>query len=659
MPLDPPRSAVESDSALLRNGSARPDLAELLRKHSEKGLLRFLTCGSVDDGKSTLIGRLLLESGAVYDDQLATLRRDSDRHGNTQGDLDTSLLVDGLEDERQQGITIDVAYRYFTTPKRKFIIADTPGHEQFTRNMATGASCSDLAVIVVDATKGVLNQTRRHAFIVSLLGIKHIVLAVNKMDLVDYQQSVFDQIHDDFCRLAEKLCVPDIRFVPVSALKGDNVVEPSLRTPWYEDGSLLHLLETIYVAPDRGADQLRFPVQWVNRPDASFRGFSGTIASGKLCVGAEVAAFPSHKRTRIRRIVTMDGELPEASAPAAVTVVLEDELDVTRGDMLVDPQAPPQVVRTAEATLVWMSEHPLTTGRPYWCKHTTRKTSCEIETVICAIQVNTQQETPAASLHLNQMGVCRLLFRDPLAVDPFTHNRHTGSLILVDRITHETVAAGMIRRIDATAAADHWDARPEGMGLERAVSLVTLEERAARFSQKPCTVLITGLSGSGKTTVAQELEKTLFEFGQIATLLDGQTLRFGISRDLGFSAEERSENLRRGAEFAKLVNDAGQICIAAFVAPHEAVRQRVRALVGADRLLHVHLTTPLDTCRRRDPSGRYAAAERGEIDSFPGITFAYEEPADADLTVSTEGVGTPLIVAQIMELLEARGFLEP
>ena len=620
-------------------------------------MLKFLTCGSVDDGKSTLIGRLLLEAGAVYDDQLESLYAESGKHGTTGGEIDTALLVDGLEDERQQGITIDVAYRYFSTPRRKFIIADTPGHEQFTRNMATGASNSDLAVIVVDASKGVLTQTRRHAFIVSMLGIKHVVLAVNKMDLVDYSQAVFDDIRNDFTRVAAHLQIPDIRFVPLSALRGDNVSRPSSNTPWYADGPLLHILESVYVQGEQEMEHLRFPVQWVNRPRADFRGFSGSIAAGEVNVGDEVVVLPSKKRSRIRSIVTMDGDLQTAAAPAAVTLTLADEIDVTRGDMLAHPAHQPTIVRSAEAALVWMSEQPLAVGKQYWCKQTTRRTSCEIRAVRHAIDVNSQREHPAQTLRLNELGFCRVAFHDPLVVDDFRHSRGTGSFILVDRITHETVAAGMIRAQPNATTAEHWDDEPAGLQLECATSRVTPQERRDRYGHRPATILITGLSGAGKTTLALELEERLFDQGCIAAVVDGQTLRSGISRDLGFSAEERSENLRRGAEIAKLANEAGQICIAAFVAPENSVRQRVKQLIGKDRLLHVHLETPLDVCRARDRHGRYLAADAGRIDSFPGVTFQYELPADPDLVASTEWRSASSIAEEIVALLVQRGVL--
>jgi len=635
-------------------GSSEAVGQQILAEHADKELLRFITCGSVDDGKSTLIGRLLLETRAIYDDQIAALQKDSERHGTTGPEIDPALLLDGLEDERQQGITIDVAYRYFTTARRKFIIADTPGHEQFTRNMATGASTAQLAVILVDASKGVLTQTKRHAFIVSLLGIKHVILAVNKMDLVDYDRVVFDSICTEFRRFAAQLDIPDIRFVPLSALQGDNVAQPSANTMWYEDGSLLHILENIYVGGEHNSPALRFPVQWVNRPDSSFRGFSGTLVSGTLRRGDEIVVLPSRKRSRVRRIVTRDGDLDEASALQSITVTLTDEIDVARGDMIVRPESLPHVCRQAEAMVVWMSEQPLAPGKPYWVKHTTRRTSGEVQQIRHAIDVNTLARSPATNLKLNEIGCCRVSLSDPVMLDPYQENRATGSFILVDRITHETVAAGMFLDPGKDAPSDHWDDRPAGLRLERVVSRIGSEEREQHYGQKPFTLLITGLTASGKTTLALELERRLFDAGKKCVLLDGQNMRFGISRDLGFSAEERSENLRRAAEIAKTLNDAGLICIAAFVAPHDDVRRRARELIGPDRFFHVHLATPIEVCRQRDTTGRYNAADRGELSSFPGVTFTYESPRGADLEISTQDVAPAAAANKVLALLANR-----
>ncbi len=624
-------------------------ITEQLVAHNAKDLLRFITCGNVDDGKSTLIGRLLLESGAIYDDQIEALQAESLKHGTAGDRIDTALLLDGLEDERQQGITIDVAYRYFTTSTRKFIIADTPGHEQFTRNMATGASTADLAILLVDALKGVSLQTRRHAFIVSLLGIKQVVLAINKMDLVDFDPSVFEQIRADFEQFAADLQLARTWAIPLSALDGDNVVCRSERTPWYDGLPLLEQLNHVPLHEHDPDGELRFPVQWVNRPDASFRGFSGTVASGTLRVGDPITVLPSGKSSRVQRIVTMDGDLGEAGPTESVTVTLADEVDVARGDMFVNGEHQLAVSSRADATLLWMSESALVPGKQYWLKQTSRRTSCEVQTIHYQVDVNTLKRSAAASLSLNEIGCCRLRLHDPILFDAYSKNRTTGSFILVDRISHETVAAGML--LDAKAeptAAGHWDAATSLLRPQAVKSLISAEQRAERFGHKPLTILITGLSCSGKTSIALELEKRMFARGDCVIMLDGQTMRLGISRDLGFTAEERSENLRRAAEIAKCINDSGQRCIAAFVAPSRWVREKAKQLIGEHRFLHVHLSTSVDTCRQRDSSGQYLAADRGEITSFPGVTFEYESPTDADLTFDTSRMSVDQVVDEII-----------
>ena len=630
-------------------------IAASLAQHNAKDLLRFITCGNVDDGKSTLIGRLLLEAGAIYEDQIAALKTESEKHGTVGDRIDTALLLDGLEDERQQGITIDVAYRYFTTPNRKFIIADTPGHEQFTRNMATGASTADLAIILVDATKGISTQTRRHAYIVSLLGIKHIVLAINKMDLVGYDHDRFSEICQEFDRFATDLAIDDTCAIPLSALEGDNVITPSDNTPWYAGPTLLQQLDSVQVSSNRQSGSLRFPIQWVNRPDANFRGFSGTICSGMLRIGDQVAVLPSQKTARIKSIVTMDGQLDQASASDSITVTLDSEVDITRGDMLVSPESPPTVSRRGEATLVWMAEQPLVLGKSYWFKHTSRRTSCEIESIRFRTDVNTLKNVNAVSLSLNEIGRCQIKLHDPVMFDPYLTNRETGSFILVDRITHETVAAGMFcDSLSDPATSGHWD-QPSVMVAPRpAHSRISVQQRKARYGQQPLTILVSGLSSSGKTSVAMALEEQLFESGRTCMVLDGQNMRLGICRDLGFTAEERSENFRRAAEIAKLINDAGQICIAAFVAPSVWVRQKVRELIGDQRFFHVHLTTAADVCRSRDQSGQYAAADKGEISSFPGVTFEYETPTDADLVFDTAMIAPDEIAAAIVKTIAHR-----
>mgnify|MGYP001823232189 CR=1 FL=1 len=625
---------------------------QLLAEHATKEMLRFITCGSVDDGKSTLIGRLLLEAGAIYDDQVAALRRDSEKHGTTGDELDTALLLDGLEDERQQGITIDVAYRYFATSQRKFIIADSPGHEQFTRNMVTAASTADLALILVDASKGIRTQTKRHAFLVSLLGIQHVVLAVNKMDLVDFSQQVFDEICREFREFAKRLDIPDIRFVPLSALKGDNVTEPSANTLWYNDGSLLNVLEGIFVGADQNLRDFRFPVQWVNRPDATFRGYSGTIASGAIRVGDPLLVLPSRKTTSVERIVTRNGDLHEATASQSVTLTVQDEIDITRGDLLVRPANRPRVSRDADAMIVWMSEQPLVPGKQYWVKHTSRRTSGEVSQVRYAIDVNTLHRSTVSTLRLNEIGRCRIATHDPLVFDSYRRNRHTGSFILVDRITHETVAAGMLLDPDSTERPDPWDDVAGGTRLNPVESRISMSQRQTRYNQNPLTILISGLSGSGKTSLACDLEQNLFEAGKKSVVLDGQQLRLGISRDLGFTAEERSENLRRAAEVARILNDSGLICIAAFVAPHEETRQRVRRLIGENRFVHVHLSASVEICRQRDQTGRYVAADRGEITDFPGVTSPYPEPQDADLVIHTGEHEPQACLEQLLRFLK-------
>ena len=485
------------------------DINEYLSQHERKEMMRFITCGSVDDGKSTLIGRLLFESKMIYEDQLASIQKDTARYGTTGGEIDLALLTDGLEDERQQGITIDVAYRYFSTDKRKFIIADTPGHEQYTRNMATGASTADLAIILIDARRGVLTQTKRHTFIVSLLGIKHIVVAVNKMDLVDFSQEVFEKIKADYQSFAARLDLPDVHFLPMSALKGDNVVTSSPAMAWYQGPPLMHLLETVYIGSDRNLEDFRFPVQFVNRPNLDFRGFAGTIASGIVRKGDEIMALPSRKTSRVKSIVTFDGEPDEAFAPQAVTLTLEDEIDISRGDMIVRPGNVPRVDQKFEAMVVWMAEDPMVPGKSYWIKHTSKTIPGTINTLRYQVDVNTLHRKEAPTLKLNEIGRCSLTVNSPIAFDAYRRNRTTGAFIIVDRITNSTVGAGMILdRSSGDERADHWDDESTSH-LHSEKSTVTLDERAARFGQKPATILLTGLTGSGKTTTAYALELPL------------------------------------------------------------------------------------------------------------------------------------------------------
>jgi bifunctional enzyme CysN/CysC len=634
------------------------DIHQYLSQHERKELLRFITCGSVDDGKSTLIGRLFYEAKMIYEDQLAAIKKDSTKFGTTGEELDLALFTDGLEDERQQGITIDVAYRYFSTDKRKFIIADTPGHEQYTRNMATGASTADLAIILIDARHGVLVQTKRHSFIVSLLGIKHVIVAINKMDIADYSQEVYDRIRADYQSFAARLDLPDVHFLPLSALKGDNVVALSANTPWYNGPTLMHLLETVYIGSDRNLEDFRFPVQHVLRPNLDFRGFSGTIASGIVRLGDEIMALPSRKTSRVKSIVTFDGELEEAFSPQSVTLTLDDEIDISRGDMIVRPGNVPRVEQKFEATVVWMSEEPMVPGKSYWFKQTSKLIPGTISTLRYQIDVNTLHRKEAPTLQLNEIGRCTITLNQPISFDGYRRNRATGSFIVIDRVTNGTVAAGMILdRSTSEARHDHWDDAPAAASLHGERSNVSADERRARFGQKPVTVLLTGLTGSGKTTLAYAVERRLFNEGRAVVVLDGQNMRRGISKDLGFTADERSENLRRSAEVAKLFNDAGIIVLAAFVAPDEAIRQKAATAIGPERFLVVHLSAPLEICRQRDTDGHYKLADSGDMPLFPGVSSPYEAPAKPDLVLETDKMPVDQCVERIIEQLESRGAL--
>ena len=634
------------------------DIHAYLARHQSKELLRFLTCGSVDDGKSTLIGRLLHDTKMIYEDQLAAVKRDSEKVGTTgAGEIDLALLTDGLKAEREQGITIDVAYRYFSTDRRKFIIADTPGHEQYTRNMATGASTCQLAIILIDARHGVMTQTRRHSFIVSLLGIRHVVVAINKMDLVGYSREAYERIKDDYTGFAAKLDLRDLTFIPMSALKGDNVASKSDAMPWFDGPSLLEHLETAPIASDRNRTDLRFPVQYVIRPNLDFRGFAGTVASGILRRGDEVMVLPSRKRSRVKSIVTYDGELEEAFAPQAVTVTLADEVDVSRGDMLVQPDRPPLVGSQIEAMVVWMAEQPLVPGRTYTLKHTTRQVAAEVATFRYGVDVNTLEHRPIARLDLNEVGHVQLGLAQTLAYDPYRTNASTGAFILIDRLTNNTVGAGMILEAGSgRGPGDSWAAEPAVL-LKTRESLVAPPERERRFGQVPMTVLLVGLTGSGKSRIAYELERRLWDEGRLVTVLYGQNMRQGLNRDLGFTADDRSENLRRSAEVAKLMNDAGFITIAAFVAPHESVREKAKLLIGRARVLEVYCTAPMDVLRARDQSGAYLLADEGKIAQMPGVSAAFEEPTAPDLVLPTDQVGVDECVDQIVALMKSRGFL--
>ena len=633
------------------------DIDGYLAQHEQKELLRFLTCGSVDDGKSTLIGRLFYDAKLIYEDQLSTLEKDSVTHGTTGGGFDPALFTDGLKAEREQGITIDVAYRYFSTARRKFIIADTPGHVQYTRNMATGASTADLAIVLVDARHGVVEQTRRHTFIASLLGIKHVLVAVNKMDLVDYREDVFDGIQADYEAFSARLDLPDLSFIPISALLGDNLIEHSERMLWYEGSTLMHFLDTVHIGSDRNYEDFRFPVQYVSRPDLNFRGFAGTLASGTVRKGDDVMVLPSRATSRVKSIVTFEGELDQAVTPQSVTLTLEDEVDVSRGDMIVRPDNVPHNGRNLEATLVWMAEERLIPGKQYLFKHRTKTVTGAISTLRYQIDVNSLDRRDAPTLGLNEIGRCSLALNQPLNYDGYRRNRSTGAFIVVDRLTNATVAAGMIVDRTDDPRPDHWDDETQHPTRALEHSNVSAEERAARFGQRPVTILMTGLSRSGKTATAYALERRLFEAGRAVTVLDGLNMRLGISRDLGFTAAERSENLRRSSEAAKLINDSGMICIAAFVSPYEEIRQRAKELVGPERFLSVYFSTPIEVCRTRDEDDVYGKADSGEIPDFPGVSAPYEPPPDPDLTLPAHQLSVDECVDRLVDLLRERDFI--
>ena len=633
------------------------DIGAYLQQHEQKELLRFITCGSVDDGKSTLIGRLLYDAKMIYEDQLAKIEKESAVVGTTGGGFDPALLTDGLKAEREQGITIDVAYRYFSTARRKFIIADTPGHEQYTRNMATGASTANLAIILVDARHGVMTQTRRHSFITSLLGIRHVLVAINKMDLVDFDRGVYEKIRKDYIDFASRLDLPDLHFIPISALNGDNVVDKSQHTPWYDGPTLMHFLETVYIGSDRNLEDFRFPVQFVNRPNLDFRGFCGVVASGIVRQGDEILALPSRKKSKVKSIVTYEGEIEEAFAPQSVTLTLEDEIDISRGDMIVRPGNVPNLENKFEATLVWMAEEPMVPGKQYLFKQAAKSSTGTISTLRYQIDVNTLHRQEAPTLALNEIGRCQIRLSESFAFDGYRRNRSTGAFIVIDRITNSTVAAGMIvQRGSGDQKRDHWEEAPESETPRRS-SEVTADERQARYGQRPATVLFTGLTGCGKTTLAYAVERRLFGEGRACTVLDGQIMRRGMSRDLGFTAAERSENLRRAAEVAKLFNDAGLICLASFVAPEDDVRRRAAALIGDERTFVVYLSTPIDVCRQRDSKGQYEKADSGEYVNFPGVSAPYDPPTDPALTLDTSQVSTEECVEQVVAMLTEKGVL--
>ncbi len=627
------------------------DIQAYLETHERKDLLRFITCGSVDDGKSTLIGRLLYDTQLIYEDQLAAVRRDTTKYGTTGEELDLALLVDGLQAEREQGITIDVAYRYFSTEKRKFIIADTPGHEQYTRNMATGASTAQLAILLVDARKGVQVQTRRHSFIVSLLGIRHLLLAVNKMDLVNFDQAVFDHISTDYQAFVGKLGVRDVRCVPVSALRGDNIVQASTAMPWYQGPNVLELLETVEIEVDLNPHDFRFPVQYVNRPHLDFRGFCGTVAAGIVHPGDEVVALPSGRRSRVATIVTAEGTLPEAFTGQAVTLTLDDEIDVSRGDLLVHPDSLPPVAEAFDARVVWMADAPLLPGRQYDLKLGTRVLPATPETLHYRVDVNTLEHQRAEELGLNEIGYCRFNLNQPVPFDAYEEIPGTGGFIIMDRVSNATVGAGMIVRPVIRQLVD------KSRNVVWHEHRVTKAERANQKAQRPCVIWLTGLSGSGKSTLANGLEQRLMQLGYHSYLLDGDNVRHGLNRDLGFSKDERIENIRRIGEVAALFADAGLIVITAFISPFRADRALVRALVPEGDFVEVHIQASLEACERRDPKGLYAKARAGVIRDFTGIDSPYEAPERPELTLDTERDSVEVSLERILGYLRERRVL--
>ncbi len=627
------------------------DINAYLAEHERKDLLRFLTCGSVDDGKSTLIGRLLHDSKMIYEDQLALLEADSTTQGSAGDAVDLALLTDGLKAEREQGITIDVAYRYFSTAKRKFIIADTPGHEQYTRNMVTGASNCQLAIILVDARYGVQEQTKRHSYIASLLGIRNVVVAINKMDLVDWSESRYDEICEEYRSFTKTLDLINPYFLPMSALLGDNVVDAGENLSWFTGNPLMAHLETVDVEAGVDLENFRMPVQMVSRPNLDFRGFAGTIASGVIRPGDEIISLPSGVGSKIDRIFTFDGDLDVAGPGRAVTVTLEDEIDVSRGDLLVKADAKPLRSHEVDAMIVWMDETEMQPGKQYLIQSSNGINNASIAAIRHRVDINTLEHEDASTLGLNDIALCAISSEQELLFDPYSTNRQTGSFVLVDRMTNATVAAGMITGISSA-----WDRAPEA-GLTRQVSGITPGERAVRFGQQPLTVLLTGLTAAGKSTIATALERELFDRGKVSIRLDGENIRMGISRDLGFSAQERSENLRRVSEVARLANNQGIIAIAALVAPKAEVRARAKELIGEERYIEVFVDTPLEVCRDRDPEGLYAAADRGEIPMFPGVSATYERPSDAHLKLDTSVQSPEECVSAIVSVLVDRGFL--
>ncbi len=623
------------------------DIIAYLDAQENKSFLRFITCGSVDDGKSTLIGRLLYDSKLIYEDQLASIETDSKKSG-TQGDkIDLALLVDGLAAEREQGITIDVAYRFFSTDKRKFIVADTPGHEQYTRNMATGASTADVAILLIDARHGVQVQTRRHAYIASLLGIRHVVCAINKMDLMDFSKDIYEQIEADFRTFAKDLGFIDITCIPMSALDGDNITKASERTTWYSGPALLEYLETVDVDNDTKDSPFRLPVQWVNRPNLNFRGFSGTIASGTVSVGEEIIVLPSGKRSKVKEIVTFDQTLNEAFEDQAVTLTLTDEIDISRGDIICSKDHPAEQSDQFKAHILWMTEKELYPGRQYLLKTNNKSVLASVTKLKHKVNINDLSLEPGETLELNEVGVCTLSLAAPIAFDPYQNNRSTGSFILIDRQTNATVGVGMLDHSLRRAENVVW----QDLDVDKA-------QRAALKHQKPVVLWFTGLSGSGKSTIANNVEKMLFDLGRHTYILDGDNVRHGLNNDLGFTKADRVENIRRVSEVAKLMTRAGLITMVSFISPYRAERQIARQMLEEGEFIEIHVNTPLEVAEARDVKGLYAKARAGEIENFTGISSEYQAPLNPEIRINTVEMSAEEAAEKVVAYMREHGYLQ-
>ncbi len=627
--------------------STAAEVAAYLKSHEHKSLLRFITCGSVDDGKSTLIGRLLYESKLIFEDQLAALEADSKKVGTQGGDLDFALLVDGLAAEREQGITIDVAYRFFHTENRKFIVADTPGHEQYTRNMVTGASTADLAVILIDARKGVLTQTRRHSYLVSLMGIRRIVLAINKMDLVDYSEDIFGKIDEEYRDFAREIGLHDITSIPLSALRGDNVLVRSEATPWYDGPALMEHLETVELGSNKQSLPFRLPIQWVNRPNLDFRGFSGTVASGTIHPGDRIRVLPSGTESTVDRIVTYGGDLNEAAAGESVTLTLKDEIDVSRGDVITPSKEPCAVADQFETTIIWMGEEPMLTGRTYLLKIGTTTVSATVAQPKYKVNVNTMEHLAAKTLELNEIGIVNIGIDRPIPYDAYEDNSETGGFILIDRLTNNTIGAGLIHFALRRSQNIHWQALD-----------VNKDVRATQKNQAPCILWFTGLSGAGKSTIANLVEKKLYALGCHTYTLDGDNVRHGLNKDLGFTDADRVENIRRVAEVSHLMVDAGLIVLVSFISPFRSERRMARELAAEGEFLEVFVDTSLAEAEKRDPKGLYKKARAGEIKNFTGIDSPYEAPENPEIRIDTGSLSAADAADAIVAHLQKTGFVK-